>query len=62
MNMDPSLLAILACPRCHSGLRPDDAAAELACTGAECGLIFPVRDDIPVLLLDEARSPEPRDA
>ncbi len=57
MNLSPSLLEILACPACHSALRVDDAASELACTNPECGLIYPVRDDIPVLLVDEARTP-----
>ena len=33
----------------------DDAANELVCTG--CGLAYPVRDNIPVLLVDEARQP-----
>jgi uncharacterized protein len=27
------------------------------CTGADCGLAYPVRDDIPVLLVEEARRP-----
>ena len=53
MNLDPSLLEILACPACHASLRVDDEAGELVCTG--CGLAYPVRDDIPVLLVDEAR-------
>ena len=43
------------CPACRSALRADEAAEELVCTG--CGLAYPVRDDIPVLLVDEARSP-----
>ena len=55
MNLDPDLLEILACPDCHASLRADDAASELVCTG--CGLAYPVRDDIPVLLVDEARRP-----
>jgi uncharacterized protein len=55
MNIDDWLLEILACPKCRSDLRPDDAASELVCTG--CGLAYPVRDDIPVLLVDEARVP-----
>jgi uncharacterized protein YbaR (Trm112 family) len=55
MKLDPSLLEILACPDCKSPLRADPAAEELACTG--CGLAYPVRDDIPVLLVDEARRP-----
>lgn len=57
MNLAPWLLEILACPNCRSPLRADDAADELVCTGEGCGLIYPVRDDIPVLLVDEARKP-----
>ncbi len=53
MELDPALLDILACPACRAALRVDDAASELVCTG--CGLAYPVRDDIPVLLVDEAR-------
>jgi uncharacterized protein YbaR (Trm112 family) len=56
MKLDPMLLEILVCPACHGALRVDDPAAELVCTG--CGLAYPVRDDIPVLLVDEARPPE----
>ena len=57
MKLDASLLEILACPVDHSPLRVDDAAEELVCTG--CGLAYPVRDDIPVLLADEARPTTP---
>ena len=53
MNIDPRLLDIIRCPACHAELRVQDE--ELACTG--CGLVYPVRDDIPVLLVDEARRP-----
>ncbi len=58
MKLDPALLEILACPSCHAPLRVDEQAGELVCTSATCGLAYPVRDDIPVLLIDEARSPE----
>ena len=58
MNIDDWLLEILACPNCRSPLRADEAASELVCTNTECGLAYPVRDDIPVLLVDEARSPQ----
>ena len=58
MKIDEWLLDILACPKCHSPLRPDEAASELVCTGPDCGLAYPVRDDIPVLLIDEARDPQ----
>jgi len=57
MKLDASLLEILACPDCKAPLRADEAASELVCTG--CGLAYPVRDDIPVLLVDEARKPTP---
>ena len=58
MKIDEWLLEILACPQCHASLRADPEASELACTNAECGLAYPVRDDIPVLLVDEARRPQ----
>ncbi len=54
MTLDPALLEILACPdEHHSPLEYDEAAQELLCTG--CDRAFPIRDGIPVLLLDEAR-------
>jgi len=57
VNIDDWLLEILACPQCRAGLRADESANELVCTG--CGLAYPVRDDIPVLLVDEARQSSP---
>ena len=54
MKLDPALLEIIVCPACHARLEPE--AEELACIG--CGLAYPVRDDIPVLLVDEARRPD----
>lgn len=57
MDLDPSLLEILACPACHAPLRADDAASTLDCTSDTCGLRYPVRDGIPVLLIDEAEKP-----
>ena len=53
--MDSELLAILACPNCRAALRDDATASELVCTSAACGLAYPVRDGIPVLLIHEAR-------
>lgn len=55
MNLDPKLLDLIVCPACHGSLAVDDPAGELVCGG--CGLAYPVRDDIPVLLVDEARRP-----
>ena len=60
MQLDPRLMEILACPQCHSPLRAEEGGEhgdELICTSATCGLAYPVRDDIPVLLIDEARRP-----
>jgi len=53
--VEPSLLEILACPKCHAPLREDVETSELVCTDAACALAYPVRDHIPVLLIDEAR-------
>ncbi|WP_405013072.1 Trm112 family protein [Kitasatospora sp. NBC_01539] len=59
MSLPPFLLEILACPQCHAPLAEssDQEQPELRCTGDGCGLIYPVRDEIPVLLVDEARRP-----
>ncbi|MCB5183165.1 Trm112 family protein [Streptomyces antimicrobicus] len=60
MPLEAGLLEILACPACHAALddrTADEATPELICTGADCGLAYPVRDGIPVLLVDEARRP-----
>lgn len=59
-SLDPALLAIIVCPSCRSSLSLDEVAGEpgtveLVCQG--CGLAYPVRDEIPVLLVDEARPP-----
>jgi uncharacterized protein len=56
VELDDWLLEIIVCPNCRAALRVDDAASELVCTG--CGLAYPVRDNIPVLLVDEARRPD----
>jgi uncharacterized protein len=56
VNIDQQLLSIIVCPACHGELAPaSDGAEELLCQG--CGNAYPVRDDIPVLLVDEARKP-----
>lgn len=57
MNIDPTLLEILACPcEHHAPVEPDtaDLAAATALVCTRCATSFPVRDDIPVMLLDEA--------
>ncbi|GAB2471868.1 Trm112 family protein [Luteococcus sediminum] len=55
MELSPTFLEIAACPACHSKFAVDYDTHELQCTSRSCGLAFPVRDGIPVLLVDEAR-------
>jgi uncharacterized protein YbaR (Trm112 family) len=52
--IDKKLLDILACPICKSPLIYDKAQQELICKPDR--LAFPIRDDIPVMLEDEART------
>jgi uncharacterized protein YbaR (Trm112 family) len=51
--MDKKLLDILVCPVCKGKLAYDKKAGELICRLDR--LAFPIRDDIPVMLVDEAR-------
>jgi len=46
------LLEILVCPVCKKSLTQKDNGQSLKC--AECRRVYPVRDDIPILLVDEA--------
>lgn len=55
--MDKKLLDILACPICKGTLVYDKTAGELICKLDR--LAYPIRDDIPVMLEDEARTLEP---
>ncbi len=51
--MDARLLEILVCPVCKGTLDYRKAQAELVCK--PCRLAFPIKDDIPVMLEEEAR-------
>lgn len=51
--MDKRLLEILVCPICKGPLRYDKAKSELVCRADR--LAYPIRDDIPVMLEEEAR-------
>ncbi|MGE5468163.1 MAG: Trm112 family protein [Ignavibacteria bacterium] len=51
--MDVRLLEILVCPVCKGPLDYRKAAAELVCK--PCRLAYPIKDDIPVMLEEEAR-------
>lgn len=52
LGVDPLLLELLRCPLPHHAVLRV-GAGELICT--ECGAAFPVRDGLPVMLIDEAR-------
>lgn len=50
--LDPQLLDILVCPKCKGELEYRMEEDELVCHS--CGLRYEVRDDIPIMLVDEA--------
>jgi hypothetical protein len=52
-EIDPKLLEILVCPLTKAPLRYDREAQELV--SEEAGLAYPIRDGIPIMLVDEAR-------
>jgi hypothetical protein len=52
MAIDQELLAILACPKCKGEIRLTETGDGLTC-GA-CRLKYPIKDDIPIMLIDEA--------
>lgn len=60
MTIHPDLLTILACPKCKGGLDVLGADEGLACKA--CGVVYPVRDDIPIMLVEEAVSQADWDA
>lgn len=58
MPMNADLLEVLACPKCRGAIAPVVAPEDghevegLAC--AACGVVYPVREGIPVMLVEEA--------
>jgi len=53
---DEKLLEILACPACDDRPRVELDDGELLC--GKCGRRYPIRDGIPIMLVEEARMPE----
>ena len=53
MILDEEFLKILACPACHAPVRVD--GDRIVCT--QCGLRYPIRDHIPIMLIEEAERP-----
>jgi hypothetical protein len=58
-GIDPKLLEILVCPLTKGPLRYDTAAQELI--SEQAGLAYPIRDGIPIMLVEEARHLEDRE-
>ena len=52
MSLSPELLSILVCPQCRGALEYRAEEPSLVCPS--CRVRYPVRDDIPVMLIDEA--------
>jgi uncharacterized protein YbaR (Trm112 family) len=52
MTLSAQLLAILVCPKCKGEIEYREREANLVCHA--CRLRYPVRDDIPIMLIDEA--------
>jgi hypothetical protein len=57
MALDKELLDILACPNCRGDVEYREQEELVVCIG-RCGYSYPVRDDIPVMLVDEAIKPK----
>jgi len=55
VTLDPQLLEILVCPNDRGDLDYREGEQQLVCT--TCGYRYPIRDDIPVMLIDEAEKP-----
>lgn len=52
MAVDKELLDILACPKCKGPVKLSAARDGLVCE--KCRIMYPIKDDIPVMLIDEA--------
>lgn len=52
MALKKELINILACPKCKGKLSLKPAEDGLAC--AKCAVVYPVKDDIPIMLVDQA--------
>ena len=54
--IDKQLLEILACPKCKADVKLE--GEKIICANPQCGLRYPIRDGIPVMLIDEAEKPQ----
>jgi uncharacterized protein len=52
MSIKKDLLDILCCPKCKGDIRLNETEDGLICDA--CKLMYPIKDDIPIMLIDEA--------
>jgi uncharacterized protein YbaR (Trm112 family) len=57
MALSEELLNILACPKCKGEIYLNETNDGLICDN--CKLLYEIKDDIPIMLIDEAKSIEP---
>ena len=58
MSIDPELLEILVCPNDRGAVEVHEEEQTIVCR--TCGYRYPIRDGIPVMLIDEAEKPPAR--
>ncbi len=56
MPLDKELLEIIVCPKCKGDLIYEEEKERLVCKN--CSVYYPIREDIPILLIDEAKKLE----
>lgn len=54
--IDKELLEIMACPECKADVKLD--GEKIVCQNPNCGLRYPIRDGIPIMLVEEAEKPQ----
>jgi len=54
MALNKKLLEILACPQCHGAVRWDEKLDGIICN--QCKLLYEVKNDIPIMLIEEAKN------
>ncbi|WP_022849725.1 Trm112 family protein [Limisalsivibrio acetivorans] len=56
MALSSELMEVLACPKCKEGVRESGDGKYIVCD--KCSLLYEIREDIPVMLIDEAEKVE----
>lgn len=56
MAINPELLEILVCPKCKTKVELKSDGKALKCANPECALVYSIKDNIPVMLVEEAKA------